>query len=68
MSKDPNEIKSQHELDEGNRKSDVLISAIEKCERLEQDLNNVLGILLKVSPEHEGYVRANFPQYFKENN
>jgi hypothetical protein len=63
-------IKSQDELNtcnDGKRSSDVLLATIEKCERLEQDLNNVLGILLKVSPEHEGYVRANFPQYFKEN-
>lgn len=45
-----------------------LVLTLEKCERLEQDLNNVLGILLKVSPEHEDYVRVNFPQYFKELN
>ena len=63
-------IKSQDELNtcnDGHRSSSVLLVTIEKCEKLEQDLNNILGILLKVSPEHKGYIRANFPQYFKEN-
>ena len=45
-----------------------LVLTLEKCERLEQDLNNVIGILLRVSPEHEDYVRVNFPNYFKELN
>ena len=34
----PQEIKSQHELSEQGRQSDVLIKAIEKCERLEKKL------------------------------
>ena len=34
----PQEIKSQHELSEQGRQSDVLISTIEKCERLEKQL------------------------------
>ena len=34
----PQEIKSQHELSEQGRQSDVLISAIERCERLEKQL------------------------------
>lgn len=38
MSHNINEIKSQHELNDGKRKSDVLIEAIEKCERLEEAL------------------------------
>lgn len=32
------EIKSQHELSEKGRQSDVLISAIERCEKLEKQL------------------------------
>ena len=60
-------IKSQHELTTpGSRQSDVLIEALNKCQRLERQLNIVLGILLRVSPQHEGYVRANFPKYFEE--
>lgn len=34
----PQEIKSQHELSEQGRQSEVLIKAIEKCERLEKQL------------------------------
>jgi hypothetical protein len=62
-------IKSQDELNpcnDGERSVDVLIHTIEKCEKLEQNLNNVIGILLRVSPEHENYLRLNFPNYFKE--
>jgi hypothetical protein len=31
-------------------------------------LINVISILLKISPEHEGFVRVNFPEYFKLKN
>lgn len=34
----PQEIKSQHELSERGRQSDVLISAIERCEKLEKEI------------------------------
>lgn len=34
----PQEIKSQHELSEQGRQSDVLIAAIERCEKLEKAL------------------------------
>ena len=34
----PQEIKSQHELSEQGRQSDVLISAIERCEKLEEEI------------------------------
>ena len=34
----PQEIKSQHELSEQGRQSDVLVAAIEKCEKLEKQL------------------------------
>ena len=34
----PQEIKSQHELSEQGRQSDVLIKAIEKCEKLEKEI------------------------------
>ena len=57
------EIKSQHELSEQGRQSDVLISAIERCEKLEIQLNIVLNILLRECPQYDGYVKANFPNY-----
>lgn len=34
----PQEIKSQHELSERGRQSEVLVAAIEKCEKLEKQL------------------------------
>lgn len=59
----PQEIKSQHELSEQGRQSDVLIKAIEKCQKLEIQLGIVIEILLRECPQYEGYVRANFPNY-----
>ena len=59
----PQEIKSQHELSERGRQSEVLITAIERCEKLEIELGIVLNILLRECPQYEGYVKANFPNY-----
>lgn len=62
-------IKSQDDLNRPEPRSvDVLISTIEKCERLEKQLNIVLNILLRECPQYEGYVKANFPHYFEELN
>lgn len=41
----PQEIKSQHELTEQGRQSDVLIKAIEKCEKLEKQLKIALNCI-----------------------
>ena len=60
----PQEIKSQDDIRKPEqRKSDVLISAIEKCQKLEIQLGIVIEILLRECPQYEGYVRANFPNY-----
>jgi hypothetical protein len=59
----PQEIKSQDELTERGRQSDVLIAALEKCKSLEIQLGIVIEILLRECPQYEGYVRANFPNY-----
>lgn len=60
-------IKSQHELTKPQeRQSDVLIKALDKCEKLRTQLNIVLNILLRECPQYEGYVKANFPHYFEE--
>jgi hypothetical protein len=45
----PQEIKSQHELSEKGRQSDVLIKAIEKCEKLEKQLKIAIDILEIIS-------------------
>lgn len=77
----PQEIKSQDNLTtSGSRQSGVLIETINNAQcwfdvardktqevaRLETKLKILLSILLRVSPEHEGYIRANFPKYFEE--
>ena len=60
----PQEIKSQDDIRKPEqRKSDVLISAIEKCQKLEIQLGIVIEILLRECPQYEGYVRANFPNH-----
>lgn len=56
-------IGSQDDLNEQGRQSDVLIAALEKCEKLEIQLGIVIEILLRECPQYEGYVRANFPNY-----
>jgi hypothetical protein len=59
----PQEVRSQDELAERGRQSDVLIAALEKCKSLEIQLGIVIEILLRECPQYEGYVRANFPNY-----
>lgn len=61
----PQEVKSQDELIEQGRKSEVLIAALEKCKSLEIQLGIVIDILLRECPQYEGYVRANFPTHRK---
>ena len=62
----PQEIKSQDDIKhQDTRSSDVLIKAVEKCEKLEIQLGIVLNILLRECPQYEGYVRANFPTHRK---
>lgn len=56
-------IGSQDELTQEGRQSDVLVAAIEKCEKLEIQLGIVIEILLRECPQYEGYVKANFPNY-----
>lgn len=49
MSTNPNTVKSQDELNEGGRKSDVVLSAVEKCERLQKQLEIAVKALRGVS-------------------
>jgi hypothetical protein len=72
--------KSADDLNEQKRESDVLIAALEKCEKLEQEnkrltekvegleteLHEVLSILLRVSPQHDEWIRLNFPDFYKK--
>jgi hypothetical protein len=45
MSHNPNTVKSQDELNEGGRKSDVLLSTIEELERTKKQLDIAVGTL-----------------------
>jgi hypothetical protein len=45
----PQEIKSQDDLNTQGRQSDVLIKAIEKCEKLEKQLKIAVDILEVIS-------------------
>lgn len=47
MSTNPNTVKSQDELNEGGRKSDVLLSTIEELERLQKQLDIAKDALRK---------------------
>lgn len=50
-----NKIGSQHELTTpGNRKSDVVISAIEKCEKLEKQLKIAVEALKEIYEDTKG--------------
>lgn len=31
-----------------------------------KELYAIIKLLLKVSPQHEGYIRVNYPSYFEE--
>lgn len=45
MSTNPNTVKSQDDINEGGRKSDVLLSTIEELERLQKQLDIALKCL-----------------------
>ena len=47
----PNDIKSQDDLNEGKRSSEVLLATIEKCESLEQTIKEYKQILHCIDTE-----------------
>lgn len=55
MSNNPNTVKSQHELNEGGRKSDVLLKTIEKCERLQKQLDIAVKCLKQYADRDNWY-------------
>lgn len=70
-------IKSQDDLNpcnDGKRSSDVLVSALEKCNQLELkiialegELKEVCDVLIKVSPNHVQWVMSNWKYLYDEN-
>lgn len=48
MSHNPNTVKSQDDINEGGRKSDVLVATLEKCERLQKQLEIAVNLLKKI--------------------
>ena len=60
MSHNPNTVKSQDDINEGGRKSDVLLSTIEELEKTKLQLNIALtGLKTIKSMEFERYLMAN---------
>ena len=49
MSHNPNTVKSQDDINEGGRKSDVLVATLEKCERLQKQLEIAIKALEDVA-------------------
>lgn len=76
MSHNPNTVKSQDDLpttNDGKRSSDVLVSALEKCNQLElkiialeSELKTVCDVLIKVSPNHVQWVMSNWKYLYDE--
>lgn len=55
MSHNPNTIKSQDEVNQGGRKSDVVLSAVEKCERLQKQLDIAVKCLKQYADRDNWY-------------
>lgn len=71
MSTNPNTVKSQHELNEGGRKSDVLLSTIEELERTKKQLEIAENILRELGYGYQSRSQYNkliskANQYFEE--
>lgn len=58
MSHNPNTVKSFDELNEGGRKSDVVLSAVEKCERLQKQLDIAVKALKQYTEAKDMYLKA----------
>lgn len=61
----PQEIKSQDDLSEQGRQSDVLIKAIEKCEKLEKENQQLKAI--KEKTYNYDYLSECYSKFIKEN-
>lgn len=59
-------IKSQHELNEQHRESDVLIKAIEKCEVLEDKLKTIVEILNRECPQYQDWLETHYKEYLEK--
>lgn len=55
MSNNPNTVKSFDDINEGGRKSDVVLSAVEKCERLQKQLDIAKGWLKEIADSVDVY-------------
>lgn len=60
----PQEIKSQHNLSEQGRQSEVLVAAIEKCEKLEKQLNIAIEGLMTILNDGDDYWDKCQAQYY----
>ncbi|MBO7712277.1 MAG: hypothetical protein J6S85_02165 [Methanobrevibacter sp.] len=51
MSHNPNTVKSQDDINEGGRKSDVLLSTIEELEKVEKERDRYYNALMNIQYE-----------------
>lgn len=60
MSHNPNTVKSQDDINEGGRKSDVLLATLEKCERLQKQFDIAKSFIFRCANDIAGdwYVNA----------
>ena len=57
---------SADDLNEQKRQSDVLIAALEKCEKLEKDLRTVVKILKRECPDYQDWLEVNYREYMEK--
>lgn len=58
-------IKSQDDLNHQDRQSDVLIKAIEKCEKLEDKLKTLVKILKRECPAYQDWLEFHYKEYME---
>lgn len=61
-----NEITSADDLNEQGRKSDVLVAALEKCEKLEQSLRIIVKILARECPDYQDWLEVHYKEYLEK--
>ena len=60
-------IQVEKEVYEAVLRNSLKVNILEaENSKLKSDLNNVLSILLRVSPQHDEWIRVNHPEFYKE--
>ena len=60
-------IQVEKEVYEAVLRNSLKVNILEaENSKLKSDLNNVLSVLIKVSPQHDEWIRLNFPDFYKK--